>query len=1020
MEPPTKKRRHGPSPPKAAQDEDDDDELASHPQEIKIRRDPDIQLALKRVNANQKLHATMAHIIEKYSRDFEGIGDEIDMATGEIVVNNGHLRNMRDEGDVEGLWVEGESNIDEDEGILLEDLTDEYSDNEEQANEIHHSQTDNENSQASSTKESDTETHRQDQNVIIDEASNNVSNIASSQNDAPHDETTVLPPGLPQDDSQLSPPSFGPGPPPGFGIPHPTFGPWGMMPGFPMQAWGRDDIPPYFNMPPSMPGPWFTGGRYDTASNNGQASIWGRKWTRKTKRAGSMKGSFKKVSDKRPSDAAVDVSSETPDNDRGSESKSAGGSPNKQEAPLSDQTTNASEEDEDFLCSGTSDATPIVQQKPSLVPSGDNALSKNHSSYDPPHETLEETNGNIGKVSQQPDENDDSGQRRSGRARKQTEYLGKISWDDAREFKRSGKTFTIQIHRADPSLREEYQSVDLANYETEGEVSLPSEQTRKGSRLIEEVGTKVTSEKLVVPDSQDTATSFNSSAPQAAKSKNVEEPSSLIQTMIPTMELSDDEAPLALSRIRVPKRQIAAPVAVSPASGLLTEQDERSTEPANATSAPLKSNNEPSPEAEITVDVVDGTMQLLKRKRGRPKGSTSAAKATPSKTPVPVRTKEIEPMSPTCVVVSLADHLPQSTKRKRGRPRKSVGAISTVQDEENNPTKELANVDDGVSESDHQGPVNEISSNEVSGKPPPLSNDLKWLLKTKPKDSTTDRACDTFLYKFVHPRKPKEILQQAKDDEPGSQVTQETKEVPKDIEDDLKEQTILYKPQAPMQEADTSMEDVTETREDSESGQHDQTSPSSSSPPYHGDGTPGDDESPEVDEPIEYGTPIPHIISDDEAIESEGSLPPLPQGALIQEASTPRKPKQMRSSFIEPPSSSQKPRTPRHKSIRTNRAPSSRRSLLSFVSDSESDNEGSRDELTRRVKSHSKSASVRPSSRKIRRPATLTRKIYRTPSKKRVHEISSPIGTIKTPGGTIKICSVDGHHCGRDYCFTCI
>jgi hypothetical protein len=92
-----KKRRHGSSSRKDLQDEDDDDddELASHPNEIRIRRDPDIQFALKRANADHKLQSTMAHIIEKYSRNFEGIGDEIDMETGEIVVNNGHLRSMR-------------------------------------------------------------------------------------------------------------------------------------------------------------------------------------------------------------------------------------------------------------------------------------------------------------------------------------------------------------------------------------------------------------------------------------------------------------------------------------------------------------------------------------------------------------------------------------------------------------------------------------------------------------------------------------------------------------------------------------------------------------------------------------------------------------------------------------------------------------------------------------------------------------------------------------------------------------
>jgi hypothetical protein len=252
MEPPTKKRRHGPSSQKDAQDEEDDDELASHPQEIKIRRDPDIQLALKRANANQKLHATMAHIIEKYSRDFEGIGDEIDMVTGEIVVNNGHLRNMRDEGDVEGLWVEGDSNIDEDEGILLEDLTDEYSDNEGQVNEIRDSQTDNESNQAPRTKEHDTEAHPHDQNGGIYEASNDVSNIASSQNESSQDNSTGFPSELPHDDPRLGPPSFEPGPSLGFGMPPPGFGPWGMMPGFPMQAWGRDDIPPCFYLGSQM------------------------------------------------------------------------------------------------------------------------------------------------------------------------------------------------------------------------------------------------------------------------------------------------------------------------------------------------------------------------------------------------------------------------------------------------------------------------------------------------------------------------------------------------------------------------------------------------------------------------------------------------------------------------------------------------------------------------------------------------------------------------------------------------
>jgi hypothetical protein len=1014
MEPPTKKRRHGPSSQKDAQDEEDDDELASHPQEIKIRRDPDIQLALKRANANQKLHATMAHIIEKYSRDFEGIGDEIDMVTGEIVVNNGHLRNMRDEGDVEGLWVEGDSNIDEDEGILLEDLTDEYSDNEGQVNEIRDSQTDNESNQAPRTKEHDTEAHPHDQNGGIYEASNDVSNIASSQNESSQDNSTGFPSELPHDDPRLGPPSFEPGPSLGFGMPPPGFGPWGMMPGFPMQAWGRDDIPPYFNMPPSMPGPWYTGARYEFPSNNGQASIWGRKWTRKTKRAGSMKGSFKGASDQQSSDAPVYVGAEAPDGDHGSESKSTGGNPEEQEAPLSDRTINASDDENDFLCSGISDLTPILQSSP--APSSDKVLSKNRTAHDPPDKTLEEINENTVKGSRQFDEKDGSGRRRSGRARKQTEYMGKISWDDARELKKSGKTFTVRIQRADPSLREEFQTVNVVDEDIEGKGSLPSEQTDKGSPSADAPGPKATSQNLIVPDYQDTATPFNSSAPQASESKeNTKEPSPLMQSMIPTMELSDDEAPIVLSRIRVPKRQNKAPIAVSPASEVPTGYQERSPEPADVTSTPPSNNNETFPETEIGVAMVDGAVQSLKRKRGRPKGSTNTTKATPPKTSIPIPAKMVKPTSPAPIIVSTTSDLPQSTKRKRGRPRKSDGVTSITHGNAKDHVTELAHVDDEVPENNQQRPVDEIPDTEDSETSPPVSRELRWLLKTKHQNSTPNRTQGTFSNKPLRPQRSKEIMQQAEDDEPEPQeATRETTEVLKDIGVDPKEQTLLQKPRALAQEADVIMGDVPEAREDSESVQDDQPlliSPSSL--PQH-------DETLNDGEPVENGNPTLHVVAEDEATEDEESLPPLPEDTPTQESLTPRKPKGRRSSFMEPPSSSQKPRTPRHTSIRTTQAPSSRRSLLSFVSDSDSDTEGSRDELTRRVKSHSKSTSARPSSKKIRRPATLTREVHRTPSRRRVHDMSSPVGTVKTPGGTIRICGVDGYHCGRDYCFTCI
>jgi hypothetical protein len=52
-----------------------------------------------RQRIDQKLKGTFERIFEKYARDFTGVGDEIDMETGEVVVNNGHLTYMQHERD---------------------------------------------------------------------------------------------------------------------------------------------------------------------------------------------------------------------------------------------------------------------------------------------------------------------------------------------------------------------------------------------------------------------------------------------------------------------------------------------------------------------------------------------------------------------------------------------------------------------------------------------------------------------------------------------------------------------------------------------------------------------------------------------------------------------------------------------------------------------------------------------------------------------------------------------------------
>ena len=60
---------------------------------------PDTDLDELRVQNNARLKTTFESIFEKYGKDFSGIGDEIDLETGEIIVNNGHLHRMIDEKD---------------------------------------------------------------------------------------------------------------------------------------------------------------------------------------------------------------------------------------------------------------------------------------------------------------------------------------------------------------------------------------------------------------------------------------------------------------------------------------------------------------------------------------------------------------------------------------------------------------------------------------------------------------------------------------------------------------------------------------------------------------------------------------------------------------------------------------------------------------------------------------------------------------------------------------------------------
>ncbi|KAI4129472.1 MAG: hypothetical protein LQ347_003766 [Umbilicaria vellea] len=67
---------------------------------VSSHEDPRLEIHELRARNDFKLKSAFETIFDKYGQDFSGLGDEIDLETGEIVVNNGHILGMRDEVDV--------------------------------------------------------------------------------------------------------------------------------------------------------------------------------------------------------------------------------------------------------------------------------------------------------------------------------------------------------------------------------------------------------------------------------------------------------------------------------------------------------------------------------------------------------------------------------------------------------------------------------------------------------------------------------------------------------------------------------------------------------------------------------------------------------------------------------------------------------------------------------------------------------------------------------------------------------
>src|SRR5271155_4826015 len=77
------------------------------------RHAPDAELEQARYMNDLCLKSRFEAIFEKYSQDFTEIGDEINVETGEIVVNNGHLESMESETDTGecGTLIQGTQRV---------------------------------------------------------------------------------------------------------------------------------------------------------------------------------------------------------------------------------------------------------------------------------------------------------------------------------------------------------------------------------------------------------------------------------------------------------------------------------------------------------------------------------------------------------------------------------------------------------------------------------------------------------------------------------------------------------------------------------------------------------------------------------------------------------------------------------------------------------------------------------------------------------------------------------------------
>lgn len=944
--------------------DEDDDELALQPFEVEAKRDPGYKLSIERAYADQRFQATMTHIFDKYGRDFEGIGDEIDLVTGEIVVNNGHVRNMRDEGDVgDGLGEypgEEEEEDDEDEGILLEDL---FDDEEEFGDE---DATEQEGDATVSGKQiqnnNDTDEDEEDEDRIIQgreaprESHSTALVLGSSSGNALSGSRThlrVLPYKIPQGNildleptGQLpfasSPLSFDRSP---FAME-----PWSLSGQYSDPLWNQPDLfAVHQPKPQQLP---IKASRYDFPAQSGQSSIWAPRSKFRDEEDKPLQSVFaatfgKHLLAKRkkvlrhplllpPTKAVEDDDKREEEDEEEDEDVILTGKKSKEIEGFGKTKVNLAKRGKGLYANNLSSETSKELEEKGVEGGSSDSGYKSTQSIRKARKRKqrpdEDFTRNDALVTKQLDEAD--GRRRSGRMRKQVEFLNKISWADALAEQRAEKEAAHTRNRYDGRLIE-----DEGAFEEWPVLAAPEKDYVPDSAAEDEEGIEEDEEEERKEGEEKGEargqTNFRGDLPILGEKENRQadihdEPSAPIPEIFPRKNansaclLSDDEAPTLLSKSRK-----------------------------------TISNN------------------TLKDK-------------------LPLR--EIH-------------NIKTQTTAKADSPasRKTKKSDYSHSHRENTDTRDVIEDTSPIVNTSGMGPSRhlDIPSEDSSGVAPFSSSPTRFLSRITLEVSLDDRPQTL----WTSARKPRG--RQSTETRSSSPCARMNEDTPKATASRRKKRQSTKLATTPIVIEDSCYETS------------DEIYPVESSPV------------PRASIPIELAFPSSRrTTSPSEVVTQASTQSPLKTSSMLPPDSPTKNPSKHTSSTHSEPSSaggearasgpvtslpslSNPPQTPRHSNRHSLKVPSSRHSILSLLSDDEDEEV---DELGRNLAAMPKllSSAAQTTARKVWKSSFRTREVYHTPVKKRPTEPISPGSIIKTPGGSLRACGVDGYRCGRDFCFTCL